>query len=260
MSRHELRPIFVVGCPRSGTTLLRLMLDSHPNISCGAEAHLFGPMQQMFDRWPSLRMFGFEREYWHEKMAEFINSFQMEYAEARGRKRWADKTPINALYLPFIDKVFPNCQVVHLLRNGRHVVASHRDSWGYKAALSSIEKWPRFVRAAQAFDNEAPGDRFHEVRYEDLVSKPEPTLRALIEFLDEPWDDIVLRYNEAPHDNYGYYDVMTESRRKATADTGLIYRSRIESGDGELDPILKTLFRLWAGKLNRKLGYERKES
>src|SRR5437667_10431218 len=92
VENDDAQPIFLVGCPRSGTTLLRLILDSHPEISCGPETHLLGPMHRMFDRWSSLQLFGFERDYWYEKMADFINSFQTEYAQRRGKTRWADKT------------------------------------------------------------------------------------------------------------------------------------------------------------------------
>src|SRR5439155_14058081 len=98
-------------------TLLRLILDSHPDISCGDETHVLGPMERMLDRWPALERYGFGRDYWYQKMANFFESFQREYAERRGKRRWADKTPEYSLSLDFINELFPTCQVVHIIRN-----------------------------------------------------------------------------------------------------------------------------------------------
>ena len=77
----------------------------------------------------------------------------------------------------------------------------------------------------------------------------------LFAFLGEPWDDVVLTYDSVPHDNYKYFDVIADIRRKANADESLIYRSRANSDGGELDPLLRALFRAWAGRLSRELGY-----
>lgn len=254
MTRHDVRPIFVVGCPRSGTTLLRLMLDSHPAISCGPETHFVAPLQQVMDRWPALSRFGFEREYWYEKLADFVDSFQSDYARRRGKRRWADKTPLYALHLDFVNDLFPRSQVVHLIRDGRDVVASHRDSWGYRSALGASDKWRRFVTAARSFGDRAEPDRYLEIRYEDLVDDPEATMRATLAFLGEAWDDAVLRYDDAAHDVYPGYAAVTDEHRRSDGDESLIYRSRV-SGGGRLDPVLRQLFTVRAGRLAAELGY-----
>ena len=178
------RPIFIVGCQRSGTTLLRLILDAHPNLSCGPETRFLEDLARITGdgNWPRMRLFGFPKEYWHERIAALFDEFQGDYARARGKARWADKTPRYALCIDYLDRLFPTCQVVHVIRDGRDVVASHRHRWGYLSALKAVKKWPWYVHAARAAGARlAAQGRYHEVRYEELVSDPEAALTAFLE-------------------------------------------------------------------------------
>jgi hypothetical protein len=254
VDRTAVRPIFIVGCPRSGTTLLRLMLDSHPAISCGPETHFIGVLEQVMNRWPALERYGFDQDYWYDKLAELVHSFQHDYATRRGKQRWADKTPRYSLHLPFIDRLFPSSQVIHLIRDGRDVVASHRDSWGYKSALGAPDKWRRFIEAARQWGATAPPERYTELRYEELVADPERELRRILDFLGEPWDPAVLAHDRAEHDVYGSYAGGTEARRAQDQVDDVVYRSRVGRGR-DLDPALRSLFKARAGGLARQLGY-----
>src|SRR5205085_6800691 len=174
MTTTSNRPIFIVGCQRSGTTLLRLMLDSHPNVSCGPETRFLQDFAKLTsESWDRLSLYGFPKSYWLDKSAEFFDSFQTEYAKSRGKTRWADKTPRYALSLGYINELFPASQIVHVIRDGRDVGASHRDRWGYWSAVKAVEKWQRYIRAARRVGERMPGDRYAEVRYEELVRDPE---------------------------------------------------------------------------------------
>lgn len=255
-SRSDPRPIFVVGCQRSGTTLLRLMLDSHPNISCGPETRFLADLAKLTgESWDRLSLFGFPKSYWHEKIAGFFASFQADYAARRGKTRWADKTPLYARSLAFIDELFPTCQIVHVIRDGRDVVASHRDRWGYLSALKAVEKWPRYIRAAREVGRRLPPERYRELRYEDLVADPETTLRDLLAYLGEPWDDAVLRFDEMPHDVAERYERFARSRRETAREGGSVYRSRVGAYRREVDPLLRLLIRLRSGASLRETGY-----
>src|SRR5689334_19471746 len=107
--RSRNAPIFIVGCQRSGTTLLRLMLDSHSAIACGPETRFLRAFEPITgDEWDRISRFGQPREYWLEKIADFFGSFQEEYARSRGKRRWADKSPLYALHLDFILELFPD--------------------------------------------------------------------------------------------------------------------------------------------------------
>ena len=160
-------PIFIVGCQRSGTTLLRLMLDSHRNISCGPETRFLRELEPIIGaNWHRISRFGFSREYWISKLAEFFDSFQSEYAAARGKTRWADKSPLYALILPFIWELFPDAQVIHVIRDVRDVTASHRTAFGYKAALGAPLKWRRYIEGTRETAAGVTASAYYEVRYE----------------------------------------------------------------------------------------------
>jgi hypothetical protein len=250
-------PIFIVGSPRSGTTLLRLIMDSHPNISCGPETKFLTEFKKVTSNyWDTVKNFGFERTYWYEKTADYFNAFQQEYLQKRGKKRWAEKTPGYTINLDYINCLFPNSQIIHIIRDGRDVVASHRDRWGYKSALNSIDTWKKYVKMARDFGKNLPKDRYFELRYEDLVTQTEPQLRALFEYLQESWDPIVLKYNEVPHDVADVYQKATDERRKIGKDSSLIYSSQVGSGQQKLDMFLKFRFNQKAGDLLRELGYQ----
>lgn len=249
-------PIFIVGCHRSGTTLLRLMLDSHPNISCGPETRFLEDLAKLTDRnWSYLRNYGLPREYWNQKFAEMFGSFQLEYAQNRGKSRWADKTPRYALSLNYITDLFPTCQVIHVIRDGRDVVASHRDRWGYWSAVKAVEKWPRYIRAARAAGSSLPSDRYYEIRYEDIVGQTEPSLRRLLEFLHEPWNSAVLEHDNHPHHVAEHYAGFVATRRAAANANASVYSSRVGAHSREIGPLLEILFRLRAGRTLADLGY-----
>jgi hypothetical protein len=250
------RPIFVVGCQRSGTTLLRLMLDSHPNISCGPETRFLADFAKVTgEGWDRIGLYGFPKTYWYEKFAEFFDSFQTEYAKSRGKTRWADKTPRYALSLDFIDALFPDSQIVHVVRDGRDVVASHRDRWGYRSAVKAVEKWPRYINAARSFGENLATDRYFEVRYEALVGNADGEMRRLLTFLEEPWDAAVLAYEDAPHDVAGGYRDFSARRRQTSGADGAVYSTRVGAHHAENDPLLRLLIRLRAGRTLKTLGY-----
>src|SRR3954469_12694891 len=86
------RPIFIVGCGRSGTTLLRLMLDSHPQIAAGEETKFLTALEQILgEHWRLLQTYGFNRAWWLERMRAFYGGFMAEYAARRGERRWGGK-------------------------------------------------------------------------------------------------------------------------------------------------------------------------
>ena len=256
MSEPRRPPIFILGAPRSGTTLLRLMLDSHPCISCGPETIFFTDMRSIFDRaWSHLELYGFPREYWRERMAEFLDAPLRAYAGKRGKPRWAEKTPQYTLHVGFLAEVFPDAQFIHILRDGRDVVASHLARWGFRSAWCSVDVWRSSINHARRFGVEALPARYLEVRYEDLVRSPKPTMRTLLEFLGEPWDDAVLRYETASHDIQPTYAEHTRQRREESGAQAAVYESRIGAWRRELGWILRLRLRWRAGALLKSLGY-----
>ncbi|QDY08364.1 sulfotransferase [Micromonospora sp. HM134] len=249
-------PIFLVGCQRSGTTMLRLVLDSHSRVSCGPETRFLADMQRIVGRdWERLARFGFPREYWLGRIADFFGGIQADYARSRGKTRWADKTPLYALSIDFLAEVFPDAQFVHVVRDGRDVVVSHRKRFGYWSAVKCVVKWPRYIRIARAAGARLPADRYHELRYEETVTDPEKAMRGLFEFLGEPWEVGVLDYDGKQHDVAGKYTAEAERRRTAAGTDAPIYGSRVGTYRRELDPFLRVLVRIFSGATLRELGY-----
>jgi hypothetical protein len=253
----EERPILIVGSPRSGTTLLRLILDSHPRISCGEETHFLRDLEPIVGRhWRMVEPYGFDRAYWIGRIRDLYLGFQTDVLARRGKARWAEKDPTYTLLLPFMDELFPDALYVHLLRDGHDVVASYRDRWGYaSAARAARGGWARSVRAARGLAMGPTATRYHELRYEDLVTDPERVLPPLFAFLGEAWDPVVLRFDEVEHDATDRYRRFTASRRVAGGDARAIYRSRVGAGARGLDPVLRGILRTTSGDLLRELGY-----
>jgi hypothetical protein len=249
-------PIFVVGCQRSGTTLLRLVLDSHPAIACGPETRFLESMTRIVgEDWPRLARYGPSRQAWLDSIADWFGGLQSDYAASRGKVRWADKTPRYALIMDFLDQMFPDAQFIHVIRDPRDVVLSHRKRFGYVAALKAIRKWPTYVATARATGERLGPGRYLEVRYEDLVSDNEHQLRRVFEFLGEPWDPIVLQYDQLPHDVADKYHTFSHERRMGSGSAGSIYSSRVGAHRRELGPVLRTLTRSLDGPAMRELGY-----
>jgi hypothetical protein len=250
-------PIFIIGSPRSGTTLLRLMLDSHPRISCGEETHFLRDLEAIVGRnWELVSTYGLDRDWWLARIRALYADFQLEVLTRSGKARWAEKDPTYTLHLPFIEELFPDAMYVHLLRDGHDVVASFRDRWGYtSAARAARTEWARYVKAARGFGQHLPEERFFELRYEDLVAEPALQGQRLFTFLGEEWDPSVLEFDPAEHSATDRYQWFTASRREAGGDDSTIYRSRVGTGGDSLDPFLRTLLRRRNGALLRELGY-----
>jgi hypothetical protein len=209
------QPIFVVGCPRSGTTLLRLILDSHPSISAGPETRFLWGIRALEERnWPTLEGFGLSLDEWHAQVRTLFESLHLRYAEHQGKTRWADKSPDYALMLDYIDTLYPNAQIVHIVRDPRDVIDAWRRFYGLKSVHRAARAWVRYVGAAHAFAEGRSGDRAMELRYEDLVRQPEPVLRKLFNWLGEAWSDNVLNFADQPH-SFGAQPLRVEDQRWA---------------------------------------------
>lgn len=244
------RPIFIVGSERSGTTLMRSLINAHPNISCGEETHFLSGLEGIVgSKWRLMKDYPFEKEYWYEKIRELFDGFKTETAEKQGKSRWGDKTPIYVLKLDFINTLFPDCQVIHMIRDGRDVVASSMDRWGYRRGLSATKRWGKSVRAGQAFGRSVSPEKYIEIKYEELVLDSEGTMQRVCEFLQEPWEPELLEQGT-------YKSALTEKRRQSTGNSDtLFYASRIGVGKKKLDPFIKGLFRYYSGSLLKELGY-----
>jgi Sulfotransferase family len=208
---------FLVGVGRSGTTLLRLMLDSHPELTIPPETHFVPELieecrrqarapEQLAELITSARQwgdFGLDREELTARLRDAdpldagnaLRAFYGLYAERAGKPRWGDKTPIYVESMPDIQSALPEARFVHLIRDGRDVALSRmRRALDKPPPVWRIaENWKRRIEAARR--DAAELRRYLEVRYEDLVRDTEPTLRRVCELVELRFDPAMLDYH-----------------------------------------------------------------
>src|SRR3954465_2057188 len=211
------RPIFVLGCPRSGTTMLQLMVHAHPRIAIPPETRFlmaaydarcdFGDLadeagRRALARWIVERKetrfgdLGLDGQQVIEQivagpptLGSALGIVLRAYAARFGKPRWGDKRPGYFQRIPALLRMFPDAQVVQLIRDGRDCVASLKEMDWYKHdAHHALSTWVESIEAGgRAAKPLGPG-AYHRMYYERLISDPATELRALCAFLGEEFD------------------------------------------------------------------------
>jgi len=214
MDNSNLTPMpFIIGSGRSGTTLLRFLMDAHPALCISPETQwLLGTMEMMVRTPADIQQIRFQmtRNAWKDfgisdaELDTILNAYNPErpfatlrtiyrhYANRFGKSRIGDKTPLHGLSMTKIARVFPEAHFIHLIRDGRDVAVSYRDLWFGPGndAKRAAQFWVWTVREMRQQAQFVP--HYKEVRYEDLVTNPEPVLRAIGDFIQLPFDPIQL--------------------------------------------------------------------
>lgn len=217
-ARRRMQPGFIIGVYRSGTTLLRYVLDSHPNIAVPPESNFIDSLADLWrDEWyrRGLRGVGLDEQELEARLRDFVWGIFDDYALAKGKGRWFDKTPSYAEQLDFLDRLFGSeCRYIMLYRHGLDVATSlTRMQQGdvnkgpgrrYAQQFDSVRVcnaayWADLCEGMLAFEAAHPEQCFR-LRYEDYASDPQRTLPPLFAFLGEPWQDLVLRFADHDHD------------------------------------------------------------
>lgn len=200
-------PIIVGGCHRSGTTLVRRLLNAHSRIHCGPEIKFFRDFYGDYPEDPlwSMRFMATARTVLPEEelLEVFGRAFVTlhERAAARaGKLRWADKTPENVLHLPEWQRLLGERWVfLHVVRNPLDTLASIREARFPRTIPAELDAritfYRRYTEAGLEFGARHP-DRSRRVLYEDLAASPEGTLRLLMEWLGEAFEPDQLAFND----------------------------------------------------------------
>src|SRR4051812_12799633 len=184
---------FIVGVARSGTTLLRLMLDAHPELTIPPETQFFSEVaqacradatpEQLIELLTSQRRwgdFGFDSDELLKRLRQkddpgprfVMRHFYELYAEKQGKPRWGDKTPGYAERIKRINQVLPESRFIHLIRDGRDAALSRAHRAGKDDPFDVMaRRWVRRITTAR--EQGAEIDHYMEMRYEDLVADPE---------------------------------------------------------------------------------------
>lgn len=220
------RPLFVVGCPRSGTTLLSLMIHAHPRLAMPPETRFltrlwrkretFGdlttPRQRRrlaraCTRGSRLAHLGLEKVPTREAilaapptLGSAFGTVFAEFARSQGKARWGDKRPLYYQEVDVLLRLFPDAQLVHCIRDPRATVASlKRMPWWPFDSIGAMATWSHAEWCARRNVKRLPADTYHVVRYESLVSDPRQVLTRLCDFLDEDFDEAMLEPARVRH-------------------------------------------------------------
>jgi hypothetical protein len=280
---------FIVGVPRSGTTLLRLMLDAHPEVAIPSETHFITDVVRAFraermdpdlliallvahNRWGDFHLDPDELRGRFEEIeplnaADAIRAFYRLYAEKQGKPRWGDKTPGYVKKLQVIGKLFEEARLIHIIRDGRDVALSViAMNWGPSDVTRAAQLWDRRIRDAREMGAKLP--YYKEVRYEDLVEDTEPVLRHVCEWLEVDFDPVMLDYHrsaadrlkEKARDLHKPGRVRVQPAEARMASHALATRppqaDRLARWRSEMSPEDVATYEAIAGPLLTELGYE----
>jgi hypothetical protein len=212
--------IFVIGSQRSGTTLMRLMLNAHSEVAIPEEGGFWMPLlrdysekkisynklslilkyienNSQFQKW-HLSIYDVKKllkkneEY---NLSEVISVFYECYARRHSKVIWGDKTPSFFRMIPVLAELFPQARFIHIVRDGRAVFLSWKKREGYKRSVSvSALEWAYKVRKIEkSLDQIKPGKRI-KIRYEDLVSNPDQTLKKVCAFVGVEYEKNMLNF------------------------------------------------------------------
>lgn len=210
-------PIFIVGCPRSGSTALASILNKHPNIATSSETHFFNYLK--FTK--SFRE-GTENEFTENVINELLkdtrfadfcsigdinpsifigkiseaNFFRLMMESLLSKKkkqRFLDKTPQHLKHIEEIHKLFPQAKFINLVRDGRDCVNSLlKMPWRPGGIVNNARFWRQYIKLGLKYENKYP-DNFISLKYEDLVQNPENSLKSICDFLEETYHPDMLK-------------------------------------------------------------------
>jgi hypothetical protein len=228
------RMLFVIGPPRSGSTLLMRMLSSHSAIYSRAEPHLLTPLAHL-GFYDTVEAAAFDHLQAAQAAREFVADLpagENDYLEAcraytdvlygrmlaargKGKPYFLDKTPANGLILPFISKLYPNARYVVLTRHPAAIFSSYANSFfdgDFEAARKFNPILNRYVPAMARFLRERAVPMI-QLGYEQLVQQPEAEMRRVFAFLELPFEADVIEYGKHEHESKGLGDPITVGRQ-----------------------------------------------
>lgn len=266
-------PLLVLGVSRSGTTLFRVILDRHPDLAVPDESYFIpqladrhGTTIRLADfvddlrRLPTLPKWGISAADVEPllrpgmRLGDAIAAVYETVAQSQGKKRWGDKTPMYMQHLALLERLFPTALYVHLIRDGRDAALGFlsmppgvvTESWALPRTAGRFAcLWRTDVLAARALGARV-GERYLEVRYEDLVQDPRTTVQGVCEFTGLAFDPHMLEYaGEVDVSAKPHHQRLTQAPTPGARD----WRRDMSAED-------RVAFEAVAGNLLAELGYE----
>jgi hypothetical protein len=220
------RPIFVIGAPRSGTTLIMAMIGNHSRIAVPEVGWLFPRFYPYLYSYGDITkeenlrtlaeemIFSLNKPFWGMKVnprtivdeildrikersfAGIYCAMHELYAERNGNKpRWGQKTPNNAFFIGPIMECFPNAQFIFIVRDGRDMCTDFLESsFGPNNIFCAAEYWTLVQNAVKPWRDKLNSDQWLDIKYEDLVREPQTVLSKVCDFLGETYEPSMLDF------------------------------------------------------------------
>lgn len=268
-------PIFIVGCPRSGTNLLRDLLRSHPHLTFPGESHFIPQLYKGYGdpqnerearrlaarilslRW--VRSWGLQLEpssFANDRSyRQVVSRIYEEWASKENKPRWGDKTPHYMTKIPVLLEIFPSAKIIHIYRDGRDVALSWlRVRFGPRNLFTAARGWKAMVSAGRRAGAALSQETYLEVRYESLLSNATGTMKQVCAFVGEPFTDAVLR--PSPLKTESRHAPIIGAQRPRRPPSSEIASANMEKWKRGMSIPDRILFESIAGDLLETLGYK----
>ena len=219
-------PIFIVGMPRSGTKLLREILNNHSFIAIMPnESHCIPYFYDRLNKYGNLQDIGnFDRFYndfsktifykratkrdefidrvsWYNAVREWsyagiIEAFYKTYTLKKNKIIWGDKTPSYLLHLPLLASLFPQAKFIHIIRDVRDYCLSINKAWN-KNIYRAAQRWSDSIRKCRSDSRKLTAGQYIEMGYEKLIMSPYDAMREICSFLNIPYENQLLTFNKS---------------------------------------------------------------
>lgn len=272
--------VFVVGCPRSGTTLLQRMLNSHPQLAVANDTHFIPRVikkhkqtnpplnEELIEQVHTYKRFCrlglsnievMESAKCAENYQEFVSALYRTFGNKQGKPLAGEKTPDYCRHIPLLHSLFPWAKFVHIIRDGRDVTLSTLDwandskgpgKWELwqESPIATCALWWRWQVNTGRKDGAVLTDKYMEILYENLIAKPEESLRKISTFLEIPFSSKMLTF----------YEGKTKHNPNLSAKSAWLPPTQgLRNWQKQMSAHDLALFELLAGEFLEELSYQR---